>query len=88
MGDLFQFIASVSLAAGMLTYAMTMLAAIRLLPGERLMIPVALFGAAFSAWATWGLGLEAMAYGAGLLACGLPIYAVVRLGQRRAAAPA
>jgi APA family basic amino acid/polyamine antiporter len=86
MGDLFQFIASVSLAAGMLTYAMTMLAAIRLLPGERLMIPVALFGAGFSAWATWGLGLEAIAYGAGLLACGLPIYVVVRRGQRRSGA--
>ena len=82
MGDLFQFIASVSLAAGMLTYAMTMLAAIRLLPGERLMIPIALFGAAFSAWATWGLGLEAIGYGAGLLACGLPIYWAVRRGQR------
>ncbi len=80
MGDLFQFIASVSLAAGMLTYAMTMLAAIRLLPGERLMIPVALFGAVFSAWATWGLGLEAIGYGAALLACGLPIYWAVRRG--------
>ena len=88
MGDLFQFIASVSLAAGMLTYAMTMLAAIRLLPGERLIVPVALFGAVFSAWATWGLGLEAMAYGAGLLACGLPIYWAVRRGQRLATVPA
>ena len=81
-------IASVSLAAGMLTYAMTMLAAIRLLPGERMIVPAALFGAAFSAWATWGLGLEAIGYGAGLLVVGLPIYWVVRRGQRLAAAPA
>jgi len=88
MGDLFQFIASVSLAAGMLAYAMTMIAAIRLLPGERALVPVALFGAVFSAWATWGLGLEAMAYGAALLLIGLPIYWAVRRGQRMAAAPA
>lgn len=87
MGDLFQFIASVSLAAGMLAYAMTMLAAIRLLPGERAIIPAALFGTAFSAWATWGLGLEAMGYGAVLLALGLPIYWVVRRGQPLLAMP-
>jgi APA family basic amino acid/polyamine antiporter len=88
MGDLFQFIASISLAAGMLSYGMTMLAGIRLLPGERLIVPVALFGAAFSGWATWGLGLEAMGYGAVLLLIGLPIYWAVRRGQRMAPAPA
>jgi APA family basic amino acid/polyamine antiporter len=79
MGDLFQFIASVSLAAGMIAYALTMLAAIRLLPDEPWLIPFALIGAGFSAWATWGLGLEAMGYGAVLLVAGLPIYAWVRL---------
>jgi APA family basic amino acid/polyamine antiporter len=44
------------------------------------MIPVALFGAVFSGWATWGLGLEAIGYGAALLAGGLPIYWAVRRG--------
>ncbi len=83
MGDLFQFIASVSLAAGMLSYGISMLAAIKLLPGERLIVPLALFGAAFSAWATWGLGLEAMGYGAVLLVLGLPIYWAVRRGNFR-----
>jgi len=78
MGDLFQFVASVSLAAGMLSYAMTMFAAIRLLPEERLLIPVALFAAAFTGWATWGLGIEAMSYAGGLLLIGLPIYWAVR----------
>ncbi len=85
MGDLFQFIASVSLAAGMLAYAMTMLAAIRLLPHDRALVPVALFGAVFSGWATWGLGLEAIGYGAILLVLGLPIYLAVRRGQSGAA---
>ena len=80
MGDLFQFIASVSLAAGMLTYAMAMLAGIKLLRGERLIIVPALFGAVYSGWATWGLGFQAMGYGALLLAAGLPIYAIVRRG--------
>jgi basic amino acid/polyamine antiporter, APA family len=83
MGDLFQFIASVSLAAGMLSYGLTMIAAIRLLPGERAIVPVALFAAAFTGWATWGLGLQAMGYGAVLLVLGLPIYWVVRRGLRR-----
>ncbi len=78
LGDLFTFIASISLAAGMLPYAMTMIAAIRLLPGERALIPVALFATAFTGWATWGLGREAVVYGAVLVVIGLPIYWLVR----------
>ncbi len=78
MGDLFTFIASISLAAGMLPYAMTMIAAIRLLPGERALVPVALFATLFTGWATWGLGGEAVAYGAVLIVTGLPIYWLVR----------
>lgn len=81
MGDLFQFIASISLAAGMLSYFMSMLAAIRLLPGERWLIVVALTGAAFIGWATWGLGASAVGYGAVLVAAGLPVYWAVRRGQ-------
>ena len=88
MSDLFQFIASVSLAAGMLSYAMTMFAAIRLLPEERLLIPVALFAAAFTGWATWGLGLEAMVYAAVLLLIGVPIYFAVRRSRGLPLAPA
>ena len=81
MGDLFQFIASVSLAAGMLAYFMSMLAAIRLLPEERGLTVVALTGAAFIGWATWGLGLSAVGYGAGLVLAGVPVYLAVRRGQ-------
>jgi len=78
MGDLFAFIASVSLAAGMLSYFLAMLAAVRLLPREPAVIIAALVGAAFIAWAAWGLGVEALAYGAGFIVLGLPFYLWVR----------
>ncbi|WP_408589524.1 amino acid permease [Novosphingobium sp.] len=81
LGDLFQFIASVSLAAGMLSYLMAMLAAIRLLPAERLLTVVALIGAAFIVWAAWGLGEKALGYGALFVLAGVPVYWVVRLRQ-------
>lgn len=78
MGDLFAFIASVSLAAGMLSYFLAMLSAVRLLPGERIRAVAALIGAGFIAWAAWGLGGEALSYGAGFIALGLPVYLWVR----------
>jgi APA family basic amino acid/polyamine antiporter len=78
MGDLFAFIASVSLAAGMLSYFLAMLSAVRLLPGERILAVAALIGAGFIAWAAWGLGGEALSYGAGFIALGLPVYLWVR----------
>lgn len=78
MGDLFAFIASVSLAAGMLSYFLAMLAAVRLLPTERVLVAAALVGAGFIAWAAWGLGIEALTYGAGFIALGLPVYLWVR----------
>ncbi|WP_226018939.1 amino acid permease [Novosphingobium sp. FKTRR1] len=81
LGDLFQFIASVSLAAGMLSYLMAMLAAIRLLPAERLLTVVALIGAAFIVWAAWGLGEKALGYGALFVLAGVPVYWAVRLRQ-------
>ncbi|MCW1381411.1 amino acid permease [Novosphingobium sp. KCTC 2891] len=86
LGDLFQFIASVSLAAGMLSYLMAMLAAIRLLPGERALALVALVAAAFIVWASWGLGAKALAYGALFVVAGIPVYWAVR--RNLAARPA
>ena len=88
MGDLFQFIASVSLAAGMLSYFLSMLAAIRLLPGERGMALVALVAATFIVWAAWGLGEKALIYGALFVLAGAPVYWMVRRGQSHAALPA
>jgi APA family basic amino acid/polyamine antiporter len=72
----------------MLSYFMSMLAAIRLLPGERWLTLVALTGAAFIGWATWGLGASAVGYGAVLVAAGLPVYWAVRRSGAEAIAPA
>ena len=76
--ELFQFIASVSLAAGLLTYLMSALAALRLHPQDRLLALAAVIAAGFTVWAEYGLGGEAMAWGALLIAAGLPLYWAVR----------
>ena len=81
-GELFQFVASMSLAAGMLGYLMAMLAAWRLLPGERLVQAVAGTGATFIVWAAWGLGAKALVYGALFVVAGVPVYWAVRRGQQ------
>ncbi|MCW1985166.1 APA family basic amino acid/polyamine antiporter [Novosphingobium capsulatum] len=78
MGNLFTFIASISLAAGMLTYIATMASAMRLLRDEPWVVVLAVLAAAFNVWALWGLGLEAIAYGLVLVALGLPVYLAVR----------
>ena len=78
LADLFVFIASVSLAAGLLTYLMTALAALRLIPGDRKLGLIAVIAAGFTVWAQWGLGVEAMIYGALLVAAGLPVYWAVK----------
>jgi APA family basic amino acid/polyamine antiporter len=82
MGNLFTFIASLSLAAGMLTYVATMAAAMRLLRDEPWVVVLAALAALFNAWALWGLGLEAIAYGLVLVALGLPVYLLVRRGKQ------
>jgi len=68
----------------MLAYFMSMLAAIRLLPEERGLVLLALGGAAFIGWATWGLGASAVCYGLGLVLAGVPVYLMVR-GAKQAA---
>lgn len=71
---LFAFVASVSVAAGLIAYLASALAAIRLLPAERGTSVVALVAAGFAGWMFWGLGGEADAWGLALLVAGLPIY--------------
>ena len=88
MADLFGFIASVSLAAGMLSYFASTVAVFRLLPGDRLAAVAAIVGAAFTVWAAWGLGRIALGYGAMLILAGFPVYGAVswraaRGGQAR-----
>jgi APA family basic amino acid/polyamine antiporter len=74
MGELFGFIASVSLAAGLLAYLMAALAALRLAPDDRKLALAAVIAAIFTVWAEWGLGGEALGYGALLVIAGLPVY--------------
>ena len=78
MADLFGFIASVSLAAGLLAYLISALAALKLLPARPGLTLPALVAVAFTLWAESGLGWQAMGYGAGLIVLGLPLYFAVR----------
>ena len=85
MGKLFEFIGSVSIAAGLVAYLLSALAALKLLRGQALVVVAALVAAAFTLWAEWGLGLEAMLYGGGLIALGLALYPFVRTARSSAA---
>jgi APA family basic amino acid/polyamine antiporter len=81
MVDLFGFIASVSLAAGLVAYLMAALAAIRLVRGSAITLIAALVAVAFFFWAEYGLGVEAMLYAALLIVAGLPVYLSVRTAK-------
>ena len=76
--QLFADIASISLAAGMFAYFVSMIAGAKLLRAEPVTGAVALVAAGFVLWMIWGLGLKADLWGLALLACGLPVY----LGMR------
>ena len=78
MADLFGFIASVSLAAGLLAYLVSALAALKLLPARHGLVVPALVAVLFTLWAESGLGWQAIGYGAGLIVLGLPLYLAVR----------
>ncbi|MBS0481597.1 MAG: amino acid permease, partial [Proteobacteria bacterium] len=79
MASLFETIASISLAAGLLAYLMSALAALKLIPGERGLMCAAIIAAAFTLWAEWGLGLQALGWGALLIVLGLPVFWLVRV---------
>ncbi len=78
--DLFTFIASMSLAAGMLAYFVSAIAAIKLLPGLRGLAVAAIVSAAFVLYMLYGLGARADLWGLMLLVAGLPVYLQVRRG--------
>lgn len=78
MGDLFAFVAVVSLAAGMLAYFVSALAGLRLLRGDAAGRAAGVVAAGFVAWLSYGLGLEANAWALVLLAAGIPVYGWVR----------
>lgn len=78
MGKLFELISSVSIAAGLVAYLLSALAAIKLVSDAPRMTTYALIAAAFTLWAEWGLGAKAMLYGGGLILLGLALYPLVR----------
>ncbi|TGX46562.1 amino acid permease [Sphingomonas naasensis] len=77
-GALFAEIATISLAAGMLAYFVSALAALKLLAGDRAVQLAAIVSAGFVLWMVYGLGLHANLWGLGLLALGLPMFLWVR----------
>lgn len=77
-GTLFADIATISLAAGMLAYFVSALAALKLLAGDRAATLAAIVAALFVLWMIYGLGLRANLWGLGLLALGLPVFLWVR----------
>lgn len=77
-GTLFTDIATISLAAGMLAYFVSALAALKLLAGDRAAVLAGIVAALFVLWMIYGLGLRANLWGLGLLAFGLPVFLWVR----------
>lgn len=88
LGELFGVLATVSIASGLVAYLLTMLAAAKLLPRDRLVWPCVPVTAGFIFWMIWGLGLQAILWGFVLLVAGLPIYAWVRRNAEGKAGPA
>jgi basic amino acid/polyamine antiporter, APA family len=82
---LFAEIATISLAAGMLAYFVSALAALKLLGGDYAAAIAAVVAAGFVLWMIYGLGLRANLWGLGLLALGLPVFLWVRLRSATAA---
>ncbi|MCW3837093.1 amino acid permease [Sphingomonas canadensis] len=82
--QLFADVATISLAAGMVAYFASALAAIRLLPGDRTLTLLSLVSVVFVLWMIWGLGTRACLWGIGLIALGLPVYFWVRHGTSTA----
>ncbi|MGK6323064.1 amino acid permease [Sphingomonas sp. DT-51] len=80
MGDLFAFVASVSLAAGMLAYLASALAAVKLLRDDPVARVVGVIAAVFVGWLSYGLGAEANGWALVLLLAGVPVYLAVRRG--------
>ena len=85
MGKLFEFVGSVSIAAGLVAYLLSALAALKLLRGDALVLAAGVIAALFTLWAEWGLGIEAMLYGGALIATGLALYPFVSSARSSAA---
>jgi APA family basic amino acid/polyamine antiporter len=87
MTELFGFLILLATTASLVVYLVCSLAAVRL-GVARARIPLFLAAALFSLWAIWGAGLEAIGWGAALLASGVPFYFLSRAGRSSPAAAA
>ena len=97
MADLFGFIASVSLAAGLIAYLLSALALLKLARGTVLAIAAAVLAIGYVAWAeyglggkdllagllhgTWGPNADVIIYAGLLLLAGLPVYGWVKTAR-------
>lgn len=82
MAGLFEFMILLATAATLVLYLLAALSALRLRArgtlGGGLVVATAAGGGLFALWTFYGAGLEATAWGAALLASGLPVYLVTR----------
>jgi APA family basic amino acid/polyamine antiporter len=82
MAGLFEFMILLATAATLVLYLLASLAALRLRArgalGGGLVVATASAGAVFALWTFYGAGAEATAWGAALLASGLPVYLFTR----------
>jgi basic amino acid/polyamine antiporter, APA family len=88
MGDLFVFMALLSTVASLVAYLACSLAALRLQGVRRMersapLLAAAMLGALYSVWAIYGAGPEPAAWGAALLASGIPVYLIMRWSLSR-----
>jgi basic amino acid/polyamine antiporter, APA family len=84
LGELFEELATISIASGLAAYLVTVIAAAKLLRREPLVLAAVPVSAAFMLWMLYGLGPRAVLLGLLLLVAGLPIYWSVRRGQANA----
>jgi APA family basic amino acid/polyamine antiporter len=81
LGDLFAFIALISIAAGLIAYFACAAAALKLLHREPLIWISAPLSCFFAIWTLYGCGLTVTLWALGLLLLGLPIYIWVKLAE-------
>ena len=90
--ELFAFMALLATVATLVLYLVSALAALRLRRSHPVggagIATLAVLGAIYSLWAFYGAGREATLWGAALLASGIPVYFLMRVGARSSRGPA
>lgn len=89
MGELFTFMALLATVATLVMYVMCALAALTLMKRgamrpTALLAVLAAIGTLYGLWTFYGAGAEATAWGAALLASGIPVFLLMRRGSSRA----